>query len=105
LSLCPTILDAICIINVSVTLTEAGLILLKLVGYSSLVQELTAPVLISHLINAHHHLLALRLFEYLGLNQVTSLAKKIFVLSLLSFNSLMNQKETLPEFLWLSSAF
>lgn len=30
---------------------------------------LTAPVLISRLINANHHLLALRLSEYLGLNQ------------------------------------
>lgn len=34
-------------------------------------QELTAPVLVSRLINAHHHLLALRLSEYLGLNQVS----------------------------------
>ncbi|KNA23358.1 hypothetical protein SOVF_025500 [Spinacia oleracea] len=32
-------------------------------------KELTAPVLISRLINAHHHLLALKLSEYLGLNQ------------------------------------
>ncbi|XP_057532014.1 protein VACUOLELESS1 [Amaranthus tricolor] len=32
-------------------------------------RELTAPVLISRLINARHHLLALRLSEYLGLNQ------------------------------------
>lgn len=32
-------------------------------------KELTAPVLISRLINAHHHLLALRLSDYLGLNQ------------------------------------
>ena len=48
--------------------------------------------------------MALSVFPFLVLD-VTSLAKKIFVLSLLSFNSLMNQKETLPEFLWLSSAF
>uniref|UniRef100_A0A803MTD0 Protein VACUOLELESS1 n=1 Tax=Chenopodium quinoa TaxID=63459 RepID=A0A803MTD0_CHEQI len=32
-------------------------------------KDLTAPVLISRLINAHHHLLALKLSEYLSLNQ------------------------------------
>ncbi|XP_037491912.1 protein VACUOLELESS1 isoform X1 [Jatropha curcas] len=44
------------------------------IGISLSIQQyksLTAPVLIGRLINAHQHLLALRIAEYLGMNQVS----------------------------------
>lgn len=48
---------------------------------------LSLPVLIARLINAHWHLLALRISEYLGLDQVHRFLHSSFVVLLYSFFS------------------
>lgn len=43
-------------------------------------QLLTSSVLIARLINAHQHLLALRISEYLGMNQVFAFSLALILL-------------------------